>query len=723
MNLKKNLIILVLTLSLTSISAQEIDSPNTEFTLSDTICIASEPDYPPYCVIKDNGEADGFSVELFQAAAAAVDIKVNTKIGIWNQIKQDLAEGRIDALPLVGRTPEREKLFDFTFPYMSLHGAIFVRENTTGIDSVEDLMNKTIIVMQGDNAEEFVRRENISKEIITTPTFEDAFRMLASGQHDAIITQRVMGLQLLKKMDLKSIIPLDIQLDKFRQDFCFAVQEGDRVLLSRLNEGLSIVIANGTFDEIHRKWFSPVIQKYLSLKDIIKTSLYFIIPFILLSSVIMTVVLRSQVKKKTRALRQEIAEHRRTGYNLHKQQMLLKKMEKITKVGGWEYNTVTQKMKWTDGAYAIHGVSPADFDPSDMNKNITFYHPQDHKKIKKALRGAIEYQEPYDLNLRFILADGTQKWVRTIGRPELKDGKVVRIYGNILDITAQKENEDKLKELKNELETKVAERTAELEEKVAKLHKSEKAMLYMVEDLNKMTQELKNEQLELAASNKELEAFSYSVSHDLRAPLRSIDGFSRFLLQEYKDKLDDKGVHYLERIRAGSQCMGALIDDLLSLSRTTRKPMQWQEVNLSKIAHAILDELRNQDPERALEVNIREGLIVHGDYILLKAAIDNLMDNAWKFTKGKKKTRISFDMKVKQGKKQYFIKDNGAGFNPKYADKLFSPFQRLHSSKEFPGTGIGLANMYRIIRRHGGNVWAESKGDGKGATFYFTLSH
>ena len=290
-----------------------------------------------------------------------------------------------------------------------------------------------------------------------------------------------------------------------------------------------------------------------------------------------------------------------------------------------------------------------------------------------------------------------------------------------LSSEAEKEKTKELQQLKDELEIKVSERTNELNEKVQKLNRSQRAMLYMVDDLNKTSKELKKERVELEASNNELEAFAYSVSHDLRAPLRSIDGFSQVLLENYTAKLDENGKHYLERVRAASQRMGKLIDDLLMLSRITRKEMRWEKVDLSELAKQVSSELQEHNTERKVEFNIAEGHKVNGDGVLLRTLIENLLGNAWKFTKEKDKPKISFGVVKKQGKKCYFIKDNGAGFEMKYANKLFKPFQRLHSEQEFAGTGIGLANVYRIIRRHGGSVWAESDGEGKGAIFYFTI--
>ncbi|MCL5022591.1 MAG: MEDS domain-containing protein [Nitrospirae bacterium] len=236
-----------------------------------------------------------------------------------------------------------------------------------------------------------------------------------------------------------------------------------------------------------------------------------------------------------------------------------------------------------------------------------------------------------------------------------------------------------------------------------------------------------NEQLrrnieELSSANKEIEAFSYSVSHDLRSPLRSIDGFSQELLEDYSDKLDENGRDSLRRIRAASQRMGLLIDGLLMLSRISRSELTHEPVNLSAVARDVARVLQETQPEREAEFVISEGLFAEGDERLLYATLQNLLGNAWKFTGKSGKSRIEFGASRVDGRPVYFVRDNGAGFDMAFADKLFRPFQRLHDAADFSGTGIGLATVQRIIHRHGGRVWAEGK-VGKGATFYFTLKH
>jgi light-regulated signal transduction histidine kinase (bacteriophytochrome) len=259
-------------------------------------------------------------------------------------------------------------------------------------------------------------------------------------------------------------------------------------------------------------------------------------------------------------------------------------------------------------------------------------------------------------------------------------------------------------ELMAELQAEVVERTSA--EEVVKI----------------LNHELQRTIIELTAVNKELEAFSYSVSHDLRAPLRSIDGFSQALLEDCHDLLDATGEDYLRRIRAATQRMGQLIDDLLNLSRVTRSDMHVENVDLSLLASRICTELQTNQMECHVEFVIQNGLIAQGDTRLLELLLENLLNNAWKFTSKQPVAHIEFGVVNSKGViPTYFVRDDGAGFDMAYINKLFAPFQRLHSIHEFPGNGIGLATVQRIVHRHGGSVWAEASVGG-GATFYFTLA-
>jgi PAS domain S-box-containing protein len=308
-----------------------------------------------------------------------------------------------------------------------------------------------------------------------------------------------------------------------------------------------------------------------------------------------------------------------------------------------------------------------------------------HELVLGKYREAIEGRKTVGWEEVSVYPSGTKHGEVSVTPVFDGTGRCTHLVGAVHDVTERRQAEEQVRLMNQELERRVEERT-----------------------------------YALAAANQELEAFAYSVSHDLRAPLRSIDGFSQALLEDYSAALDGPAQDHLARVRAAAQRMAQLIDDLLELSRVTRAEMNPATVNLSDLAGEIAAELQASQPEREAEFVIAAGVQGHGDRGLLRAALANLLANAWKFTGRRAHTRIEFGVADSGGQRAYFVADNGAGFDMQYGYKLFGPFQRLHRADEFPGTGIGLATVQRIVRRHGGRAWAEGEPD-RGATFYFTL--
>ncbi|MCG3115545.1 MAG: PAS domain S-box protein [Candidatus Manganitrophus sp. SA1] len=339
---------------------------------------------------------------------------------------------------------------------------------------------------------------------------------------------------------------------------------------------------------------------------------------------------------------------------------------------------------WNKAAERIKGYRPEEI----IGKHFSaFYPPEEIAAGKPDWELKVTSQEGRfeDEGWR-LRKDGARFWANVvITRLQDEDGKLIGFSKITRDLTERKRAEEAIRTLNLELEQKVVDRTAALE-----------------------------------AANKELEAFSYSVSHDLRAPLRSVNGFSQVLIEDYADRLDEEGKQTIARIRAATQRMGHLIDDLLKLSRVTRGEIRRERVDLSRMTQEIAEELRRGEPERSVVFDIQAEVRANADPQLLRTVMVNLIENAWKFTRKKSDARIAFGLMKEREPGVYYVKDNGAGFDMTYENKLFAPFQRLHTPKEFEGTGIGLATVQRIVRRHGGEIWAEGKVDEE-AAFYFTL--
>lgn len=375
----------------------------------------------------------------------------------------------------------------------------------------------------------------------------------------------------------------------------------------------------------------------------------------------------------------DITEQKRAEEKIRKSEANLKYAQSSAHMGSWERYPTGEGDFWSDEMYRIFEFDPALGQPP-FTEYLKRIHPDDRQRIADKFARSFAEHVPYHAEYCIVRSDGSLRFIEGRGEPMMdKDGNVMFMSGTTHDITERKKAEDEIRQLNESLEQRVRERTTELE------------------------------------------AFSYSVSHDLRAPLRSIDGFSQALLEDYESKLDEQGKDYLARIRTSTRLMAELIEDLLKLSRVTRSEMDIVPVNLSRMARNILDGLMESQPQRLVNVKIAESLEDEADPRLIRIVLENLLGNAWKFSGKKAIAEIEFNSMKKDNKNVYYIHDNGAGFDMEYSEKLFAPFQRLHSIEEYAGTGIGLATVKRIIGRHGGTVWAEGE-PGQGATFYFTLN-
>ena len=383
---------------------------------------------------------------------------------------------------------------------------------------------------------------------------------------------------------------------------------------------------------------------------------------------------------------EDISARRATEEKLRQSEVLLEIAGRTARLGGWMLDLSGGPMLWSDEVCKIHEM-PVGSRPL-LRDVLRYCAPQWREKLTQAFDRCSRDGIPFDEELEIVTTSGRRVWVRAIAEALRNDsGEITRVQGAYQDITERKQAQESIVRLNAELEDRVRRRTARLE-----------------------------------AVNRELEAFSYSVSHDLRSPLNTIDGFSQLLERTAAGTLGEKERHYLSRIRAGTRQMADLIEGLLSLAKLSRDPLSFGAVDLTAIARQVEQELRDREPAREVNVHVHEGLSAQGDPRLLLVVMHNLLGNAWKFTSKRVVGRIDIGCETAlNGETIYFVRDNGAGFDMAYVDKLFGTFQRLHSPSDFSGSGIGLATVQRIVARHGGRAWAHGL-EGQGADFYFTLA-
>lgn len=382
----------------------------------------------------------------------------------------------------------------------------------------------------------------------------------------------------------------------------------------------------------------------------------------------------------------DISRRKAAEEQLRFQEALLRDMGRMAHVGGWTVDVETGNQFWTEEMPRLFDKAPAS--PMTMEDRIAMFAGEAKEQLACAVDGVLKQGRSYELEVPLVTATGNHKWIRSIGQPMIEDGKIVGIRAACQDVTEQHLASERIHRMNEDLESRVEARTAELK-----------------------------------TANGELEAFSYSVSHDLRAPLRTMDGFAEILQSDFGDQLPPDAVRCIRVIRESAQRMGNLIDDLLAFSRLGREKLRPVEVDMRDLVDETLAELRPTWGDRHVEVDVGELCACRGDRSLLKQVWTNLLSNALKYTRPRHAARITVGCEKHEeaGEQIFFVRDNGVGFDMKYADKLFGVFQRLHRVTDFEGTGVGLAIVQRVVSRHGGRVWCEAE-EGQGATFHFTLA-
>lgn len=1025
-----------------------------------TLLAGCEYDYPPFCIVHPDGRVDGFSVELLRAALKVMGRDLAFRTGSWNEVKGWLESGEVAVLPLVGRTPERETLFDFTVPYLTMHGAIVVRKDVSDVRDLNDLWGRRVGVMKGDNAEEFLRREERGVNLLTFPTFSNALQQLSAGRCDAVVIQRLVALRLLAEKSFTNLRILDRPIHGFSQSFCFAVREGDRDTLAILNEGLALVVADGTHRHLHTKWFASL--ELPSDRPIIIGGDYNYPPFEYLDAngrpagftVEMTRAIARAMNlniqfqltswpKTVDALRAgEIDAIQGMFYSAERDQVfdfsprylvihcvsvvrqgtgpppaslpalagrdlviqgedaVLEMLREagiqaqittvptqeevvravadgrhdcglVIRLGalhaikhyGWtnvvlgdqaiysgdycyavprghaalmaQLSEGLQALKQTGEYRAIHEKWLGVYEPApptwrtalkyivwiaspllviallasiwswnlrrlvaqrttdlastnqelqetikelrrakvaldhvpaciyikDRNRRYVyanrvtlqlfkcsanelkgstdhrFFPPATVDRLHEIDTRILEHGQDTIEEIESVAADGSRRVYWEIKTPLYEDDSKSVIWGLCgisTDITARKKAEehlrlseerfrraiqdspfpimlhaeggevlqlshswcelagfapDQLRSLDdwtlhafNDAASIAEARKATLQDSgqgqyrgdltlragngttriwdfssaplgslpdgrrlvismavdvterrtaEASLQATRVSLLSLIEDQREAQEQVRQLNLELEhrvqqrtlqleEANRELEAFSYSVSHDLRAPLRHISGYVGLLRRAAEPVLNETARRHLQTIADAAAEMGALIDDLLAFSRVGRSEIRRVNLHLNDFVQQVVRVVERDAGDRKLVWKIAPLPQIEADPELLRSVLINLLSNAVKYTRTRNQAIIEIGWEARDGENIFFVRDNGVGFDMLYVSKLFGVFQRLHTTSEFEGTGIGLANVRRIISRHGGRTWATGAVD-QGATFFFSL--
>ncbi|MFO7534692.1 MAG: transporter substrate-binding domain-containing protein [Kiritimatiellia bacterium] len=740
----------------------------------DRILSGCEFDYPPFGDIGISGHAEGFSVELLRESLAEMDQDVSFKAAPWCDLKEDLAAGRLHVLPLVARTPERERMFDFTFPYLTLHGTIVVRKDNTGIQGAADLRGKKVAVLEEDFAHDYLRQSNWGALIEPVPSFAVALRELSEGKHDAVVMMKLLAFHLMNDEGLTKLKTVDSNLPGYSQSLCFAVRKGDTRLLGLLNEGLSIVMANGTFRRLHAKWIAS--SQSLGQK---KSRL----------------VVGGDARYPPYEYTDRNGEP--AGFNVDLTRAIARQMGLTVDI---------RLTRWSDMREALNRGE------IDIVQGMFYSHERDRKydfspphtivhHVIVVREGSAEFSDLASLKGKTILVQGDdimhelaiekglgkqltvtptqEEALRRLAAGEGDCALVAKVHAlywirkkrwDNLNVSAASilspdycyaaphgneallaEFSEGLAAIKNTGEYRAIQTKwlapfdhsrgfwtfvkvslwialpllTLLVGTLAWSHSLRTRVIRRTQELEreteaskKMARELQNTVENLARSNNELEQFANITSHDLKEPLRMVTGFMSLLKEHAEGRLDAKADKYIGLAAEGSMRMQRLVDDLLAYSRVGR------ERSMTAVDSAVsLDEaLKNLN--RAIEesgaIITRDPLpVVRGNITEMTQLFQNLVGNALKFRDGRP-PQIHVGCGREDDAWHFYVRDNGIGIEPQYLERIFLIFQRLHTEEKYPGTGIGLAICKKTVENHGGRIWVESVPN-QGSTFHFTL--
>lgn len=643
------------------------ENPSVKFT--------GDPNWLPYEAFDANGNYKGIVSEHLKLIAKTTGLNFKMSPSkTWTESTEKAKQGLVDILSETDDSDLKSHL-NFTSPYISNPIVIAMSNRENYVESINNIKNRKIALIKDYGYAAKIRRKYPDINFATVDDIQDGLISVSTGKVDALLCTLALCSYTISELGLNNIKITG--KTEFDTKLALGVQKNRPELLSILNKAITKITPEQQ-QVILDKWIK---DKFSKKKDYTLAYQILAIAIVLLSIFIFWNRRLAKEIKLRRETENELTAAEET-LRLSHQRLLLHREHTPLAVIDW--NTNFEIVDWNKAAEEMFGFSIEDVKGHHITKNIL---PESARKavdivwdnLLKAKGGERSSNENITKDGRIIQCE----WYNT---PLIdQSGKVIGVASLVDDVTDRKRDEEELERTKVHLEELVEERTTAL-----------------------------------ASSNRELESYSYSIAHDLRAPLRSIAGFGQILQDDANDKLNDEEKEHLNRIINAAGRMATLIDEILQLARLSQADLNQKTVNLSEIAERISERLSSAEPESLVDWTIQKNVFVEGDPALLEVVLENYFSNAWKYSANEENRKIEFGAYEDNGNQVVFVKDNGAGFSMKYANKLFVLFQRLHDASEFSGSGVGLASVSRIIHRHGGTVWAEGE-EGKGASFFFSL--
>ncbi len=679
------------------------------------IRLAPDPEFRPIEFFDHNGLYQGVAADHVRLLEQRLGIRFSiVRLKNWDEVMDRFQHRQVDLLGAIVPTTQRLTFMLFTDPLIEVPGGIFIRNGSPRTLTLTDLEGMRVAVVSNYTAHDYLQSQHPRLLLDVVPDTATGLSKVSFGIDDAYVENMATAVYYLQRQGISNLRLAG------RTDFSYRWGMGVRqdwpLLQSILNKGLA-AISKDEKQAILNRWIYVEGEGWQPSPVQFAMVVVVVLLLGLAAVVLWNQSLRQQVLYRTESLNRELDERCRVEVAL--------RQEKETAQRYLDVAGVIMVVIGLDGVVTlinrkgcqILGYSEAEVIGANWFER--FIPPRWHGALTSLIQRLKIGEESGDYFENPVMTrEGAERlisWHNTALRDD--DGEIHAFLSSGEDITARRLAEAEIRAINASLEERVVERTAQLRQEIADRQRAEQEVRRLNADLEERVAEQTSE---LQHTIRELEGFCYSVSHDLRAPLRHINSYSAIISEEYGTSLDRQGQELLQRINQASNRMGQLIDDLLGLTRTARAEMNMVEVDLTAICQELGNELRQGEPDRQASFIIADGLGAKADPLLVRVVLQNLLDNAWKYTSKRQSATIEVGNLDKGGELIFFVRDDGVGFDMAYANKLFLPFQRLHRDQDFPGTGIGLATVQRIIQRHGGRIWVEAA-PGQGASFFFTL--